>query len=276
MLKSKMANLYIYPEHYNEAYNFYNYHKFKTNQTINIQYKSPSIFLNGLYFELPFTQILSISKAENTTEFEITIQLLDSFKTVTTSTQVIQQCFAKIEQFNREFFTKYESKLEVKNRRTLKSSDSSSTITQSSTIPTTASLRFNKNPISRKYEYQPFYTVHNTGTNNDNNSIQSSSIHTPTQSEPVILKLRIKHIYLLKLMEQILPAENGNREQQTMCNTIIDFINQEYFDFRRAIRVFECKDVIKTPVQFWIKCNTFENTPGGYLQMIWKICDFNI
>ena len=64
MLKSKLTNLYITYKYYNTDFNFYNYHKFKHNGIISIIYKTPSIFLNGLYFELPYCQITNIEKLQ--------------------------------------------------------------------------------------------------------------------------------------------------------------------------------------------------------------------
>ena len=55
-------NLYINNEKYNTDYNFYNYNKFRVQKHLPITYRSPTIFLDGLYFELPKSRVLSIKK----------------------------------------------------------------------------------------------------------------------------------------------------------------------------------------------------------------------
>ena len=187
MLKSKLVNLYIYPAHYNESYNFYNYHKFKVTRCINILYKSPSIFLNGLYFELPYAQIVQIEKPANSTNFNITIQINPtSFATPSVTAAEIQQCFEKIDRFNQAFFVKHGAKLEIRPRRTLKSasdSPSSGEALPSAHQPSnTGSARFalpaSKNSLARKFTYEPFFSVDSaTGT--------------------LTMQLEIKHILIL-------------------------------------------------------------------------------
>ena len=107
MMRTKLVNLYINPDHYNEQYNYYNYHKFKTSGVITILYKTPSIFLNGLYFEFPHCQILNIEKAYGTTNFILTLNVNNKFTNVkhyeNTGMKIIR-ILESIDTFNTKFF----------------------------------------------------------------------------------------------------------------------------------------------------------------------------
>jgi hypothetical protein len=288
MLKSKLVNLYIYPEHYNENYNFYNYHKFKQTKNINILYKSPSIFLNGLYFELPYAQIVRIEKPLNSTNFNITIQINPTyFATPSVTVKAIQQCFEKIDSFNQAFFVKHGAKLEIRPRRTLKSASElqqqdsegkDKAITPRFAMPTY------RNPITRKFTYEPFFTVD-----------QISGV--------LIMQLEIKHIYMQRIFQALLEGDtiktaNKTRDPEHVLDTeksqfmvgksaphctglekiskeMLAFIEQEFFDFKRSALDMNTQDSLLVPIRFWIKSNMFV-TEAGRLLMKWKICDFSV
>lgn len=264
MLKSKLVNLYIYPAHYNESYNFYNYHKFKVTRCINILYKSPSIFLNGLYFELPYAQIVQIEKPNNSTNFNITIQINPaSFATPSVTAAEIQQCFEKIDQFNQTFFGKHGAKLEIRPRRTLKSaSDPISLLTATTDVSPGGrfALPASKNPknaIVRKFTYEPFFTVDSvTGL--------------------LTMQLEIKHIYLQRIF-QTLQASDQPIEQglDKISKEILAFMDQEFFEFKRSTLDMNTRDSLVIPIRFWIKSNMFM-ADAGRLLMKWKICDFAV
>lgn len=254
MLKSKLVNLYIYPEHYNEVYNFYNYHKFKQARSINILYKSPSIFLNGLYFELPYAQILRIEKPANSTNFNITIQINPTqFTTPTVTAAAIKQCFERIDNFNQTFFMKHGAKLEIRPRRTLKSSTD---LPDESETP-----RFmrpiSRNPITRKFTYEPFFTS--------------------DAADGITMTVEIKHIYLQRIFQVLMAGGDSDQSTEThkISREVLTFIEQEFFDFKKAKMDMNTKDSLAIPIRFWIKSNMFV-ADAGRLIMKWKICDFSI
>lgn len=281
MLKSKLVNLYIYPAHYNESYNFYNYHKFKVTRCINIYYKSPSIFLNGLYFELPYAQILQIDKPANSTNFNLTVQINPaSFAIPSVTAAEIHECFEKIDRFNQSFFGKHGAKLEIRPRRTLKSVTDLSYNEPSrsggwSDIPTNNDMRLceparlgsmpmtqsanrftlpvSKNPISRKFTYEPFFTVDAT-------------------TGVLTMQLEIKHIYLQRIFQALQCSDNVLEKTR---KEMLEFINQEFFDFKRSEFNMNTRDTLVIPIRFWIKSNMFV-TDASRLLMKWKICDFAI
>jgi hypothetical protein len=74
-MNTTLQNLYINKEFYSKDYNYYNYFKFKQTGIIPIYYKTPSIFLDGLYFKVPDCQVLKIEKKSFDTDFILTIKL---------------------------------------------------------------------------------------------------------------------------------------------------------------------------------------------------------
>ncbi len=266
MLKSKLVNLYIYPEHYNESYNFYNYHKFKQTKNINILYKSPSIFLNGLYFELPYAQIVRIEKPANSTNFNMTIKINPSyFATPTVTVQAIHQCFEKIDRFNQAFFVKHGAKLEIRPRRTLKSaSDLQQLDSEDKAIAPRFSMPVSRNPITRKFTYEPFFTM-------------------DPQNGILTMQLEIKHIYIQRIFQTLLDGGNSTPGQaptldigaEKVSREMLAFIGQEFFDFKRSSLDLNTQDCLNVPIRFWVKSNMFV-TDAGRLLMKWKICDFSV
>lgn len=274
MLKSKLVNLYIYPEHYNESYNFYNYHKFKQTKYINILYKSPSIFLNGLYFELPYAQIVRIEKPVNSTNFNITIQINPAyFTTPSVTVKAIHQCFEKIDRFNQAFFVKHGAKLEIRPRRTLKSASElqqQDSEGKDMVILPRFSIPAARNPISRKFTYESFFTM------NPANGV-------------LTMQLEIKHIYIQRIFQALLDGGNTNPTNnltghhvptldsgiEKISKDVLSFIGQEFFDFKRSTLDMNTQDSLIIPIRFWIKSNMFV-TDAGRLLMKWKICDFSV
>lgn len=279
MLKSKLVNLYIYPEHYNESYNFYNYHKFRQTKNINILYKSPSIFLNGLYFELPYAQIVRIEKPVNSTNFNITIQINPTyFATPSVTVQAIQLCFEKIDRFNQAFFVKHGAKLEIRPRRTLKSAselqlqdteEKDKVITPRFAMPMpsrNSAATVSRNSITRKFTYEPFFT-------------------TDPANGVLTMQLEIKHIYIQRIFQALLDGGNANTAPgqtptldtgiEKISKEMLAFIEQEFFDFKRSTLDMNTQDSLIVPIRFWIKSNMFV-TDAGRLLMKWKICDFSV
>lgn len=259
--KSELVTLYIKPEHYNSDYNFYNYHKFKATGIINIIYKTPSIFLNGLYFELPYVQVMEITKHPGTTSFEMKLCFTqDSLA----SSQEIINIMTHIDKFNTNFFRENASKFEIKTNQTNKSNQYIKHVINSNDSYESKVLdsrpRF-RNPFIKKYGYKSFM--------NENIDKQ------------VCITVEIKHIYMLKICELIkanehLLCDDANKKMLAFTNQVIQFINQEFYDFRKSSYAFNLQqEHINLNMKFWVKSNNLE-IKNNNLNMIWKICGYQI
>lgn len=259
--KSELVTLYIKPEHYNSDYNFYNYHKFKTTGIINIIYKTPSIFLNGLYFELPYVQVIEIVKQPGTTSFEMKLCFnRDSLE----ANQEIINIMTNIDKFNANFFRENAQKFEIKTNQTNKSNQYIKRIIHGDDSYESKVLdprpRF-KNPFIKKYGYNSFM--------NENTDKQ------------VCITVEIKHLYMLKICELIkanehLLCDDANKKMLVFTNQVIHFINQEFYEFRKSSYAFNLQqEHIDLNMKFWVKSNSFE-VKSNDLNMIWKICGYQI
>jgi hypothetical protein len=259
--KADLVTLYIKPEHYNSDYNFYNYHKFKATGIINIIYKTPSIFLNGLYFELPYVQIIELVKKPGSTSFEMKLCFNgDSLS----ANQIITDILSKIDKFNTQFFRENANKFEIKTSQTNKSSQYIKKVIHGDECIESSALdlraRF-RNPFLKKYEYNSFMNV-----NNENQ---------------ICVTVEIIHIYMLKICELIkvnqhLLSDDANKKLITFANNIGQFINQEFFDFRKSGYSYNLsQEHIELCMKFWIKSNSFE-VKNNKLDMIWKICGYQL
>lgn len=260
-----LVTLYIKPEHYNSDYNFYNYHKFKATGIINIIYKTPSIFLNGLYFELPYVRIIEIVKKPGSTSFEMKLCFNgdgDSNQYNSATGQSITNILTKIDKFNSHFFHINANKFEVKTSQTNKSPQYIKKIIHGDECIESSSVgsRF-RNPFLKKYEYNSFINV-----DNDNQ---------------IYITVEIIHIYMLKICELIkashhLLSDDSNKKLTAFANNIVQFINQEFFDFRRSSYAYNVlQEHLELYMKFWIKSNSFE-VKNNKLDMIWKICGYQL
>lgn len=299
-LKLELTNLYINPDYYNPDYNFYNYHKFKQTGIINIIYKTPSIFLNGLYFEFPYAKLLDVKKATGSSTFQISLLLnSDDVLDASRSKKTVGYILNKIDTYNKSYFQTNAKKFEIRQSQTHKnnkylahyqpavintsmrhlsntsnkhelSGDSTSIINiqelSNGSIPsaiTLGSSRFN-NPLIKKYEYNSFLT-------------------NPTSST-MIITVEIKHLYLYKICELIKAnqlllsseSEPANTCLTKFCNDTINFINQEFFDFKASEYSFNLEqNRINLAIKFWLKANSFERAKT-FLVMPWKVCGYQI
>jgi hypothetical protein len=258
--KADLVNLYINPEHYNTDYNFYNYHKFKSTGVIHVIYKTPSIFLNGLYFELPYVQILEVYKKPGSASFEM--KLCINKDDLTAENPVLPELFSRIDKFNTHFFTENASKFEIKTNQTNKNSlYIKKVIHGDECIETSTNMPRFRNPFLKKYEYNSFMSIDN--------------------DKQFYITVEIKHIYLLKICELIkanqhLLSGDSNTKLITFANQVIQFINQEFFEFRKSSYSYNLKmEHVDLNMKFWIKSNSFE-IKNNNLEMIWKICGYQI
>jgi hypothetical protein len=244
---ANLINLYINPDHYNPAYNFYNYHKFKQTGIINIIYRTPSIFLNGLYFEFPFAKIIAIRKASNTTTMQLTL-LIDPAAKLNGGCRTISELLTQIDTYNKTFFDQHRTHLEYRQTNTNKNQHY-----HLNSYPQQNSF---KNPLNRKYDYTSFISTDVNGF--------------------IILTVDIKQLYLYKILSAI--AATGIEAQPGLtafCNSINEIVNKEYFEFKQASFEHNIAPDCQPNVKFWLKANTLES--GRYnIHMIWKVCGYRI
>lgn len=263
-LSINLQNLYINPKTYRAEYNFYNYNRFKQTQAIPIIYKTPSIFLNGLHFELPIANIVGISKPVDTQTIRLVVRISrQDFQSVISFDDILS-VFSKIEEYNTEFFDKNASKMDIKIRRTLKNNGSGPQSPQQLSPDDTQINRF-KNPGSRRLEYRPFYEL-----NSDNNNLT--------------LTLEIKQPYLAKIIQsQYLTLTSRHitnqaeitepiRQYIQQIETLSETLNLEFFELKKKkIDINLAERPIS--IRLWVKCNMFGLATGqNRISMRWKVC----
>ena len=261
-LAINLQNLYINPKTYRAEYNFYNYNRFKQTQAIPIIYKTPSIFLNGLHFELPIANIIGISKPQDTQTIKLLVRISkQDFQSAVNFDDIIN-VFRKIEEYNTDFFDKNSSKMDVKIRRTLKNTSTTNSQTPSNEMHSVA--RF-KTAGWRRLEYLPFYDL---------------------DGDNITLTLEIKQPYLAKIIQsQYLTLTSRHitnqgeiteplRQYIQQIETLGELLNLEFFELKKKkIDI----NLVTRPIsiRLWIKCNMFGlDTTQNRIAMRWKICNY--
>lgn len=268
-LEVHLQNLYIGPKTYRPEYNFYNYNRFNQTQAIPIIYKTPSIFLNGLYFELPTANIIGIIKSPDTQTIKLIVKISRQDFQSAVSFDDILGVFNKIEEYNTEFFDKNASKMDIKIRRTLKNTGTNGSSPHSPTNSAwqpddTPGNRF-KNPGTKRLEYKSFYE-HDSADN-------------------INLTLEIKQPYLAKIIQsqyltftsrhitnqaEITESMRQYIQQIEKLNEILNFdfieLKRKKIDVNLALRPIS--------IRLWIKCNMFglDTAAQNRFAMKWKVC----
>ena len=263
-LSINLQNLYINPLTYRPEYNFYNYNRFKQTQMIPIIYKTPSIFLNGLHFELPCANIIAITKPADTQTIRLIVRVSRQDFQSAVSFDDILGVFIKIEDYNTDFFEKNASKMDIKIRRTLKNigSGTQSPPQQPQQSDETPANRF-KNPGARRLEYKPFYEV-----NGDN----------------ITLTLEIKQPYLAKIIQSqyITLTTRYITDQAEITESLREYIrdienlaetlNLEFFELKKK-KIDLNLAARPISIRLWIKCNMFGlDSVQNRIAMRWKVC----
>jgi len=275
-----LQNLYIGPKTYRPEYNFYNYIRFNQTQAIPIIYKTPTIFLNGLYFELPAANIIGITKTADTQTIKLVVKISRQDFQSAVSFDDISGVFSKIEEYNTEFFEKNASKMDIKIRRTLKNinghasgqhsptNNISTTFPQSTTIPTPlddlTTIRF-KTPGTKRLEYRSFYDQ---------------------DGENITIILEIKQPYLAKIIQsQYLTLTSRHitnqaeiseplRQYIQQIEKINDILNLDFLELKRK-KIDVNLAVRPISIRLWIKCNMFGlDTIQNRIAMRWKVCNY--
>jgi hypothetical protein len=99
-------NILLYIINYNSYYNYYNFNKFKILKKIFITYKTPSLFLDGLYFGIKDVKILSLTKNIASDNFYMILKIHN--------TNPIISIFKQIEEYNSMFFSKNSDKFRIR------------------------------------------------------------------------------------------------------------------------------------------------------------------
>jgi hypothetical protein len=261
-----LQNLYINPKTYRPDYNFYNYNRFNQTQVIPIIYKTPSIFLNGLYFELPVSNITGISKSPDTQTIRLTVKISKQDFQSAVSFDDIHGVFNKIEEYNSDFFEKNASKMDIKIRRTLKNTSSNGQLQalsswQSDDIP---GSRFKK-PGSKKLEYRPFYEL---------------------VGDSINLSLEIKQPYLAKIIQsQYLTLTSRHitnqaeitdplRQYIQQIEALSETLNLDFFELKKKKIDFNLS-TRPISIRLWVKCNMFGlDAAQNKIAMRWKVCNY--
>lgn len=267
--KTHMANMYPTYEHYNVRYNFYNYKKFPKSLTIPIQYKTPTVFLDGLYFALPPAQILAIKKYSGKNKFNVKIAIPKHGK------DDISNVFHNLDEFNHDFFTKNAHRFTTKKRYTQKApalsnnfqilttntQNSRSTLCRTPALsedeypePQKGPIYLKDNPLSKKMSYQSFFT---------------------STTDNIYMTLEIKPQYMGNIIKHIVNHIEGDTVIGRKMRHILHKINSEYFEFKSSSIDIDISSDLNAIVTLWIKSSLFignENT--GLINMKWKICNY--
>lgn len=241
MLNNIQKNLYIKIDKYNNDYNFYNYNKFKLYKIIPITYRSPTIFLDGLYFELPYVNLVNICKNDNTMTYNLTLKLdLNDNKY-----NSIYKLFKNIDNYNHNFFVKYKEKFNIKVNKSGKNTSSIQNIEFK--MP-------NKNPLIKIYKYNSFYYI------KDNN---------------LYISVNIRHNYFIKIIELIYMNNNRkNKKFNEFIDYIINTLYIEYYELKNKKVNIDLNN-INLLIKFWIKsCNLISEDASKSINMLWEICDY--
>lgn len=261
-----LQNLYINSKTYRPDFNFYNYNRFNQTQAIPIIYKTPSIFLNGLYFELPVSNIISISKSPDNQTIRLSVRISRQDFQSAVSFDDILSVFSRIEEYNSDFFEKNASKMDIKIRRTLKNTSSNGQL-QSLTSWQSDDIQSNrfKKPGSKKLEYRPFYEL--VGDN-------------------INLSLEIKQLYLAKIIQsQYLTLTSRHITNQAeitdslhqyiqQIESLLETLNLDFFELKKKKIDFNLS-TRPISIRLWVKCNMFGlDAAQNKIAMRWKVCNY--
>ena len=235
-------NLYINKEKYNTDYNFYNYNKFKQSRIVPITYRSPTIFLDGLYFKLPKSRLINIEKQQFNMSYTLTLLIYKP-------TEELKQLFKSIDDYNSDFFINNADKFIY---RVIKSNKR---------LPSLPELSFKapkRNPLIKKYNYVPFYKIINHQETPDN--------------ETILINVSIKHNYLLKIVDLL--SMNVDETLNERIKELYDELHREYFELKNSYLNLSLND-INLEIDFWIKASNFiGNEKKEDIYMNWQVCDY--
>lgn len=299
-MNTTLQNLYINKEYYSKEYNYYNYFKFKQTGIIPIYYKTPSIFLDGLYFKVNDCQLMKIEKKTYDTDFTLTIKIQkDDFIPITKTAHINDnkinkfiQILKELDKDNCYFFEKNYKFFPIKRKRTYKSIQirkddiyhkekqilkdnieldwDGTPINQNTTtnnISNTVSFN-NKSTIC--IDSQKNKTLNTSRFNKPEQYASYSQFLTECSDDSIIMKVVIKHNYFSKLLQYII--NNNLITDTSILNNILTFTQQDFYILKKKPYNFNC-DNIDIKLSLCLKSNIFY-LDGKYIKMKWNICDY--
>lgn len=246
MINITQKNLYINKENYNTNYNFYNYNKFKLHKKIPITYRSPTIFLDGLYFELKECKIVNLLKHENSMTYILTLE-------IDIKNKDILNLLKNIETYNINFFKENKDKFAVRLNKSNKLPifNNNAAASSAEEIPFRSTYTSFKMPVSNpliiNYSYVPFYRINN---------------------DKLYMTASIKNNYLFKIVDLLLL----NNEDNECIKNLSDIMRTEYFELKSKKLNLILNDI---KLNIWLKANNFIGIDKDKIIMDWKICDYN-
>jgi hypothetical protein len=285
-MNMRLQNLYINKQNYARTYNYYNYFKFKLTGIIPIHYKSPSIFLDGLYFKVSDCQILKVSKIPYEADFILTIHIKrDDFiefsnikySKTDTDTNTFIKILEDIEEYNYNFFDKNYKFFPLLRRRTYKTQqyiDEDNYNKEKQLMKDTIKLDWDGTPINiDNSKYNSSNTEYNSNNyNNPELYARYSPFIKDINNAGITMDVVIKNNYFTKLLGYF--KMNTNPDITTdIIDNILHFCNQEYYilksqGFNKDLAKYDLR------LQLCLKSSMFY-LDDKKIKMKWNICDFN-
>lgn len=241
----KRSNLYIKIDKYKTEFNFYNFNKFKLLKTVPITYKSPTIFLDGLYFKLD--NICKIIKISNDSTILTNYNLLIEMNKEDCK---IFNLFKEIDNYNYEFFNKHKDKFKTRIVKSIKSKHFRQKIEHN--------LRDKSNPLIKLYLYTSFFIL---------------------KDNKILMNLNITHNLMLKILHNyinILYMDYNNNEKQILeYKNLIYSLNNQSIDLKNTNFNLDIK-YINLYLNLWISCNSFIVNEQNMIEMLWLVSDYLI
>ena len=183
----------LYINNYNSDYNYYNFNKFKITKTVSIIYKTPSLFIDGLYFNIENVSLLSLTKNITNNDFFFILKIQRD--------NPIVSIFNKINKYNSMFFEKNSDKFKVRliktnKQKIFRNNDNLTDINRSSIN-------------IKQYYYNNFYDI----TNNN-----------------LFIKVNIPNNILIKLLISISIKYNINTYNDLISKLLSNYYNITFSD----------------------------------------------
>lgn len=311
-MNTTLQNLYINKEFYSKDYNYYNYFKFKQTGIIPIYYKTPSIFLDGLYFKVPDCQVIKIEKKTFDTDFILTIKIQkDDFIPISkgidlnhNKTNVLIQILKNIDKDNIYFFEKNYKFFPLKRKRTNKSIQIKKDDVyqqEKQKIKDNIEMDWDGTPINNNHNHNHNgvnnMIISNSSKNNkeitnldkdsnksiyNNESYKTTRFHKPEQyaSYTSFLKeddsgyISMKVIIKHNYFSKLLHhiISKNLITDGSKLNNIITFCQQDFYIVKKKSYYFNC-DNLDIKLPLCLKSNIFY-LDGKHIRMKWCICDF--
>lgn len=277
-MNTTLQNLYINKDYYSKDYNYYNYFKFRQSGIIPIYYKTPSIFLDGLYFKVPDCQIIKIETYAYDADFILTIKISeDAFIEISNNKYYkkaiknkLIQIFKELDNHNVFFFEKNYKFFPLKRKRTNKSyyntkNDEYQKETQEL-----------KNNIQLDWDGVPIKTIENNIDNTNRfNKPEQYAKYSPfleSDNSSITMKVNIKYNYFNKLLNLI--NKNGlNNNTKKSLNPVIELCNQDFYLIKKRHLCVNLNSNTNIILNLCLKSNIFY-LDGKNITMKWSICDF--